>query len=43
MPRYQPVAISLSGITVTDVEDDAAVDLGTLRGVHLVVLIRHRH
>ncbi len=43
MPRYQSVAIPLSGIVVTDVVGGAAVDLGDLTGVHVVVLMRHRH
>ncbi len=43
MPRRHDTAVSLAGVTVTDAHSGASLDLGTLRGVHVLVLMRHRH
>ena len=43
MPRRRETAINLDGITVLDAHSESPVDLGTLTGVHVLVLIRHRH
>lgn len=43
MPRRRDTALSLDGITVLDARSETAVDLGALTGVHVLVLLRHRH
>lgn len=43
MPRRERVTIPLAGIEVVDAATDAARDLGDLPGVHVMVLMRHRH
>jgi hypothetical protein len=43
MSRRRDTAVGLDGITVLDAHSDAVVDLGTLTGVHVLVLLRHRH
>ena len=43
MPRHRDTTIALSGLRVTDTADRSLTDLGDLTGVHLVVLMRHRH
>ena len=39
----QDIAVALAGRTVLDARSGAALDLGTLPGVQVLVLIRHRH
>lgn len=43
MPELETVSIPLHGIEVIDTSTGGAVDLGGLRGVSLLVLMRHRH
>lgn len=43
MPRHRATAVSLAGITVRDAESGSGIDVGTLRGVQVLVLLRHRH
>jgi len=43
MPRIEKVSIPLAGLTVTDAQTGAQTDLGQLPGVHILVLMRHRH
>lgn len=43
MPRTEHIAIPLAGITALDTRERTAVDLGSLGGVHVLVLLRHRH
>jgi len=37
------VTVPLDGLFVTDAGDGSARDLGRLDGVHVLVLMRHRH
>ena len=43
MPRSRDTAVNLAGTTVIDARSGRSLDLGTLEGVHLLVLMRHRH
>lgn len=43
MPRREQVIIPLAGIEVVDAATGTARDLGDLPGVHVMVLMRHRH
>jgi hypothetical protein len=43
MTRSHDTAVNLAGLSVTDANSGTTLDLGTLRGVHLLVLMRHRH
>ncbi|WP_344257442.1 hypothetical protein [Terrabacter carboxydivorans] len=43
MPRRHDTALSLAGTTVIDARSGRSLDLGALEGVHLLVLMRHRH
>lgn len=43
MPRLHETTLSLTGTTVTDARSGRRLDLGTLRGVHVLVLMRHQH
>ena len=43
MPEVQDVTIPLAGIRLTDTATGQPVDLGNLDGVHVMVLMRHRH
>lgn len=43
MPRHRSVDVPLAGLTVTDARERGTLDLGDLRGVHVMVLMRHRH
>jgi len=43
MPKRQDVAVRLEGLSAIDGRDGSRYDLGALDGVHVVVLIRHRH
>ncbi len=42
MPRAQSVHIDVSDIVLSDAEG-GAVPLASLTGVHVLVLMRHRH
>ena len=43
MPRPERTILSLHGLVVTDARANSPLDLGTLRGVDIMVLMRHRH
>ncbi len=43
MPSVENVAFPLDGITLTDTATGNQLDLGHLEGVHVIVLMRHRH
>ncbi len=43
MPSVENVAIPLDGITLTDTATGRQLHLGHLEGVHVIVLMRHRH
>lgn len=43
MPGAESVTISLSGIELTDASNGRPVRLAALGGVHVLVLLRHRH
>ena len=43
MPEVQDATIPLAGIRVTDTATGQPVDLANLDGVHVMVLMRHRH
>ncbi len=43
MPDVENVALPLAGITLTDAATGNQLDLGHLDGVHVIVLMRHRH
>lgn len=43
MPKHHDTSIPLTGRRVTDTSDGSVTDLGELRGVQLMVLMRHRH
>lgn len=43
MSRRRDITLSLDGITVLDAQSGNTVGLGTLQGVHVLVLLRHRH
>lgn len=43
MTRGHDVEVSLQGLTVTNAHDGSSQDLGQLRGVHILILMRHRH
>lgn len=41
--RDERVRLPLAGITLTDARGSEPVDLGALRGVHVLTLLRHRY
>lgn len=41
--RDEPVRLPLAGITPADARSGRPVDLGALRGVHVLTLLRHRY
>jgi hypothetical protein len=43
MPAREDLDLSLSGLAVTNAATGESCDLGDLRGVHVMVLMRHRH
>ena len=43
MPQPEDVAINLTGIQLTDAESGRLMPLAGIRGVHVLVLLRHRH
>jgi hypothetical protein len=43
MPRPEHVRIELTGIQLTDVDSGQPVRLDGIGGVHVLVLLRHRH
>jgi hypothetical protein len=43
MPRPEAVTIGLTGIELTDASTGQPVQLTALGGVHILVLLRHRH
>lgn len=43
MPKRRDASIPLTGLLVTDAADGSTKDLGEMAGVHLMVLMRHRH
>lgn len=43
MPAVEDLDLSLSGLAVIDAATGTSRDLGGLRGVHVMVLMRHRH
>lgn len=43
MPRVEQVRVPLAGVTLLDARSGDQVDLGGLTGVHVLVLMRHRH
>jgi len=43
VPRAEQVHVPLAGLMLVDARTDDTVDLGGLAGVHVMVLMRHRH
>lgn len=43
MPRTERMAVPLAGVVLADADAGTPVDLGTVRGTQLLVLMRHRH
>ena len=43
MPLPERTRVSLEGLVVTNAHEGVPHDLGSLRGVHVMVLMRHRH
>jgi len=43
MPRSEQVMVPLAGTELVDAASGEPLDLGRLGGVHVLVLIRHRH
>ncbi len=43
MPSRENVDVPLNGLTSTNAEEGTTCDLGNLAGVHVMVLMRHRH
>jgi hypothetical protein len=43
MPQPEDVTIDLTGIQLTDAKSGQPVRLASTRGVHVLVLLRHRH
>ncbi len=43
MPAVENVSFPLVGIDLTDAGSGNQLDLGHLDGVHVIVLMRHRH
>lgn len=43
VPSREDVDVSLRGLTVVDATGGTSRDVGDLRGVHVMVLMRHRH
>jgi hypothetical protein len=43
MPVREDLDLSLSGLAATNTATGDSCDLGSLRGVHVMVLMRHRH
>lgn len=43
MPRTEQVNIPLAGTALVDASSGEVRDVGRLGGVHVLVLIRHRH
>jgi len=43
VPRAEQVHVPLAGLVLVDARTGDAVDLGGLAGVHVMVLMRHRH
>ena len=43
MPRAEQVHVPLAGLVLVDARTGDTVDLGGLAGVHVMVLMRHRH
>jgi hypothetical protein len=43
MSSREDLDLSLSGLTATQAETGEPWALGNLRGVHVMVLLRHRH
>jgi len=43
VPRSEQVHVPLAGLVLVDARSGNAVDLGGLLGVHVMVLMRHRH
>lgn len=43
MPRRRDVQLPLAGVTTINARDESTFDLGQLQGVHVMVLMRHRH
>ena len=43
MPQPEDVTIDLTGIELTDAETGQPVQLASIGGVHVLVLLRHRH
>lgn len=43
MPPTEDVTIELSGIELTDADSGSTVPLAQIRGVQVLVLLRHRH
>ncbi len=43
MARFEVVSVPLGGTAVEDAATREPVDLGGLAGVHVMVLMRHRH
>lgn len=43
MAQRRQVRVPLDGLSLTDARHGTSVDLGALRGVHVLILMRHRH
>jgi hypothetical protein len=43
VPQPEDVSIDLTGIQLTDAGSGQPVPLANIRGVHILVLLRHRH
>lgn len=43
MPHAEDVTIELSGVQLTDADSKGPVMLAQIRGVQVLVLLRHRH
>ncbi len=43
MPTRRDTSICLDGLTAIDARAGTSYDLGRLEGVHVLVVLRHRH
>lgn len=43
LPRYQSEPVDLAGLALPDSRSGHRMDLGALRGVHVLTLVRHRY
>lgn len=43
MPRHDETSLPLGALSVINADDGSTYDLGRLHGIHVLVLMRHRH